>query len=282
MEITDWPYRLVDIASYGEDVKCANLSPLANAVNAANHDLISMLKPGDRILEVGCGVSSYLRDHMPEGSLWEGIDVFEKDSQGRKSIATRLGTVDAIPFDSCLFDHVVSNQSIEHWFEYDVTMEEGLREIARVMKMHGRLHINFPLHLHGHPFFVTGDIDAILCLFRVDFWKVLDITAFIDSGVPDYHGWERSGFPYWYVSRLRPVSSSYVVNIVSEKIVSRHVDVLHEERDRDVPIPVRKSLLERVLVHGPLVTSWKIKRRLVQILHTLLKKDPVTKKSVAD
>ena len=268
MVLNNWSYEMRDIASYPAYVKNPFLSPLANAVTAANFDLIGKIKPGDRVLEVGCGISSYIRDNMPEYTFWEGIDVFERDSRGRTCIATRLGSVHSIPFKSDWFNFVVSNQSIEHWFEYGVSIERGLKEIARVLKVKGKLHINFPFHLHGHPLFVTGDIDSILALFKQSIWQINNVIAYIDSVEPDYHGWNHSKFPYSYVSTIREVNTSYVVNIISEKITSRFDEHVENPDKRPLILPRRKSLLGRSIKHGLRVTTWKIMRKIFRLLHS--------------
>ena len=60
---------------------------------------------------------------------WDGIDVFEVNKLGVKSLATKIASVENIPFADHYFDYVLSNQSIEHWREYDVSPAVGLSEI---------------------------------------------------------------------------------------------------------------------------------------------------------
>ena len=258
MKLHDWKYTIKNIASYPSGVKSLDESVMANAVNAANYDLVKQLKPTDKILEIGCGAASYLRDHIPGGATWDGIDVYEKDSRGRKCIATRLGSVHCIPFENDVFDVVLSNQSIEHWFEYDVELEQGLSEIARVLRVDGRAYLNFPFYLHGHPLFVTGDLDGILSFVDADVWEVEDIVAFEDSEESNYVGWQRCGFPDFYVQRLGETHTSYVVELVLRKKSSIKNELPEQPSSRQLDIPSRLSANRRALVHGIDVFLWKL------------------------
>jgi SAM-dependent methyltransferase len=257
MKITAWKYRTQDISTLSPEVKEPNLTLVANGANAAIYDLIKVLKPGHTVLDIGCGSFSYLKNHLPDFTTWQGIDVVEIDSRGRKTIATKLGSVHAIPFQSGSFDFVMCNQSIEHWHEYNVDMADGLKEISRVLKSGGRLHINFPLYLHGHPWFVTGDMEAILSIWDKSDWEIEDVVGYEDWSVENYHGWEHCNFPYFYVSKFGNVFSSFTCSIVARKVSN----VQRKQTDATGHVPLklckRKSLLGRALIHGLCVTSWK-------------------------
>ena len=261
MEIYQWNYDRKNIADYPEIVKDSELLLPANGANAAIYDLIQVLKPGHRVLDIGCGSFSFLKEHLPNSVTWDGIDVFETDDRGRESIATKLGSVDAIPFQNESFDFVMCNQSIEHWYEYEVDMAEGLQEIARVLKTGGCLHTNFPLYLHGHPWFVMGDVNAILSIWDKSTWEVEDVVGFEDWSVEDYHGWERCKFPCWYVSKFAPVSSSFTCAIVARKTSSAKDKQIDDPENRPLRLSKRKFLLARALTHGLRVTAWKVARK---------------------
>jgi len=264
MKVQDWKYTVKNIASYPPGVKSIDESVMANAVNAANYDLVKQLDPSDRVLEIGCGSASYLRDHIADDKNWDGIDVYEKDSRGRKCIATRLGSVHSIPFENDAFDVVLSNQSIEHWFEYGVKLEQGLSEIARVLKVDGRAHLNFPFYLHGHPLFVTGDLDGVLSFIDKEIWKIEDVIAFEDSDESDYIGWQRCGFPDFYVQRSRTVNTSYVVELVLKKTSSKKDDVPEDPASRKLDISSRLSGNRRALAHGVDVFLWKLLKKVTR------------------
>lgn len=142
--------------------------------------LESMSKEGNlRVLEVGCGNWSYVHENLPEGVSFEAIDVVNS------KIATRMGSVEAIPFNDDSFDVVISNQSMEHWHEYGVTMPKGLSEISRVLKTGGEAWINVPNLLHGHRWFALHDFDEIRE--RLNF-SGFDVNVEI-LPTTDYYGW---------------------------------------------------------------------------------------------
>ena len=66
MKIKQWNYTTKDISDYPLGVKSPDESILANAVNAANYDLLQSIGPEDRVLEIGCGSSSFLKDNMKD------------------------------------------------------------------------------------------------------------------------------------------------------------------------------------------------------------------------
>jgi len=264
MKISNWGWAVRDIASYPEGVKDPNESVLANAVNAANYDLASRIEAGERVLEIGCGAASWLRDHLPFGTRWEGVDVYERDSRGRRCIATRMGSVHELPFPNGSFDWVLANQSIEHWYEYGVDAKVALSEIARVLRVKGQAHINFPLYLHGHQYFVRGDMPSILELVDKDIWGVEEVVAYADSEAPDYKGWRRCGYPDKYICRRGSVATSFVVSLVLEKISDHKDECPKDPEGRQVLIPRRISSFRMAMMHGLDVFIWKAMRKLLR------------------
>ncbi len=266
MDIGNWQYTVKDIAMYPGELMDPAESVLSNSVRAANFDLLQLLRPGERILEVGCGAGSYLRDNLPLGVEWHGIDICAYDSRGRGTIASKLGSVHAIPFDNGYFDWVVTNQSIEHWFEFNVELEQGLAEISRVLKLGGKARINFPLHLHGHPLFVKGDLDAITAIADPNVLALEDISAFIDSHSDNYYGWRLCGFPDCYVwSGGGGIKSSFVVEMAVRKISDQWDTHPEFPTERELELGPRLSGAERALVHGPYVLCWKILLRFKRL-----------------
>ncbi len=153
-------------------------SPLRNCVVAIVNEYGQLLKPGSRVLEVGCGAWSPLRDAAERiGGTWEGIDVNSR-YRGRPTIATRIGSVAKIPFADREFDYVVATQSLEHWEEHRVDPLQGLSEVFRVLRPCGWALFNVPIHFHGAPRFVFGRLHEIRSLFepfaseiRMEAWR---------------------------------------------------------------------------------------------------------------
>ncbi|RYF46827.1 MAG: class I SAM-dependent methyltransferase, partial [Cytophagaceae bacterium] len=149
-----------------------------------------------RVLEIGCGGWAYAKRLCEEaGCEWHGVDPMIVDSKGRKSIATKQGTVTNIPYPDGHFDVVLGVQSFEHWPEFDSTYDDGLREIFRVLKPGGLLSLNFPIHFHGHPMFINGDLDAIQSLFPSGDWQVtIEPWRREPDPLPLFKGWRTCGF----------------------------------------------------------------------------------------
>lgn len=118
-------------------------------------------RPGERVLEVGCG-----RGHLTGRLAEAGIDVVGIDANPRAAelaesdrVVTMLGEDLAFPDDS--FDAVVSVHAIEHIPD----LEGAFAEMARVLRPGGRVLFIYPAEpvqgifavptaviLHGNPF----------------------------------------------------------------------------------------------------------------------------------
>ena len=109
---------------------------------------LAQVKPGDCILEVGCGTGTLTlaakRQAGPSGKAF-GIDVIpgmielsqRKAAQANEDITFQLGSIDDIPFSENLFDVVMCSFMIFHMSED--TRRKGIAEIYRVLKPKGRL-----------------------------------------------------------------------------------------------------------------------------------------------
>mgnify|MGYP001422648613 CR=1 FL=1 len=147
-----------------------DVSPIRKCVIASLEKHLRPLK--DKIIcEIGCGEWSFAKDIVEKNNCWLGIDPIEYDSKGRKTIRTHEGTVNSIPLPSNYVDVVLANQSLEHWHEYKTTFKSGFSEMHRILKPGGILIMNFPIHLHGHPIFLRGDINKIKRLWNPKLWS---------------------------------------------------------------------------------------------------------------
>jgi SAM-dependent methyltransferase len=151
---------------------------LRNCISPIVEGYHKYLNSGHRVLEVGCGAWSPTRDYCHKiGATWEAIDILET-YMGKKTLATKIASVEDIPFPNEYFDFVIANQSMEHWEENNVPIQQGLNEIFRVLKTGGVALINVPIHFHGGYRFVRGDVDGIRQLFtpysneiRLEKWR---------------------------------------------------------------------------------------------------------------
>jgi len=187
-------------------------SPIRKIVINLNKRLakeISSLPHRQKILEIGCGSWSYLQENGMNLE-WHGIDVKKTTQYGNQTLATKIGSVEKIPYNSNTFDFVLCNQSIEHWYEYGVTFAKGLSEIHRVLKNGGIMQANVPIHLHGHKHFVLGNLNKIRKNFDSKSW-VLRTEKW--KNTHHYQGWKLNNIPKFMVAGR----SSYVFNIIASK-----------------------------------------------------------------
>jgi ubiquinone/menaquinone biosynthesis C-methylase UbiE len=105
------------------------------------------VKPGDRVLEVGCGTGTLTlaaaRQAGPSGKVF-GIDVLpgmievsqRKAAQARLDVTFQSGSIDDIPFPAGQFNVVMCSFMIFHMPE--AVRRKGIGEIYRVLKPQGR------------------------------------------------------------------------------------------------------------------------------------------------
>lgn len=259
MELIKWSHEKKDLKDYPSSIISSSLSVLANSVTAANHDFLQRLPSGSNVLEVGCGVTSYLKDNINE-STWFGVDVFEYNQNGMPTIATDIASVENLPYEDNKFDYVLSNQSIEHWQEYRVTTEDAIDEIFRTLRIRGKAILNFPIQLHGQKEFVKPDFKYIDSLFSKYSRKIIRRTAYYNSQEPNYKGWSKCSIPDFYVKESKDFEeTSYVVEYEVQKTISETHKV---KQDSSVSIKSRRSLFSRSLDYGVRVFIWKIFRKI--------------------
>jgi len=174
-------------------------SPIRKCVFAINKEIVKKINNEERdvdLLEIGCGCWSYIKSNSPKNLHWDGIDIVDIDNEGRKTIATRIGSVDKIPFGNNKFDYVLANQSIEHWYEFGVNFKKALSEISRVLKKEGQAMFNFPIYLHGHRIFLKGQKEKIYSLFNNKHWEIIFIKKWRYNPDPlkKYQGWKLDTF----------------------------------------------------------------------------------------
>jgi SAM-dependent methyltransferase len=163
--------------------------PIGGCEGPIARSYLEMIKPGMRVLEVGCGSWGLIRDRCLEvGAHFEGIDA-ETEYFGVKNIATRFENLADLSFEDESFDLVIGNQTMEHWAEYGCRTEWGLYQCFRVCKPGGQVLLNVPIHYHGTHLFLLGQIDRIRALFE----------PFSDSISMEEWGKQSQPIPAYYV-----------------------------------------------------------------------------------
>ena len=106
--------------------------------------------PG-RLLEIGCGLGSFLAQARDRGWKVQGVEVSPWAATQAKqaaSVPVLISRAEALPFHTGTFDAVVSH----HVFEHLPDPFQALRESRRVCRTGGRLLLVLPNELH-HLFF---------------------------------------------------------------------------------------------------------------------------------
>lgn len=124
-------------------------------------DRLVSMKPGDRVLEVGCGQGHLTRALAARGLEIIGIDANPKAAEIAGNGVVRHMVAEALEFDDETFDFVVSVHAIEHI----PPLEKALEEMTRVLKPGGEAVFIYPAEpiqglyaiptsviLHGTPF----------------------------------------------------------------------------------------------------------------------------------
>jgi ubiquinone/menaquinone biosynthesis C-methylase UbiE len=190
-------------------------SPLRRLIDKLWEENCKQIDSGHRVLEVGCGRQSHIKEMiLLRGAKWTGLDPQATD------LATIQGSVSKIPLPNHTFDVVICSQSIEHWYEYITTFEEGLREIFRVLKPGGQVFFDFPIFLHGHPYFMLGNTKKIMSIFNPQFWKIRSQKALKPQ--ISYNTWDgkrRKLLDQWFMEQMiiRDQNGSYIQSVVLEK-----------------------------------------------------------------
>jgi ubiquinone/menaquinone biosynthesis C-methylase UbiE len=102
--------------------------------------LVALLRPGDRVLNIGVGDGGFERMATKMGMVLSCLD---PSQQSIESLRTDLGIgsraqqgySDAIPFPDASFDAVVMSEVIEHLD--DAQIASTLREVSRVLSPYG-------------------------------------------------------------------------------------------------------------------------------------------------
>ncbi len=116
-------------------------------------------KPGERVLDLGCGDGQLTRRIAATGASVTGVDSSPSmvEAARARGVAAEVGHAETLPFADRSFDAVFSNAAL-HWVhDQDAMMEQ----VYRVLKPGGR----FVAEMGGH-----GNIAAI----RVAFMAVLN------------------------------------------------------------------------------------------------------------
>ncbi len=91
-------------------------------------------KPGNKLLDIACGIGLVLKAGNESGLRTCGLDISDEAIKRAKAISPEselvVGDGENLPWPDGSFDHVTSLGSLEHYLD----PEKGMREIARMLK----------------------------------------------------------------------------------------------------------------------------------------------------
>ena len=150
----------------GHDLFLPVYDPIVNLMgfDRARQELISAadIEPGHHVLDIGCGTGTLvvkLKRQYPSAHV-VGIDPDPKVLRRARTKATRAavsvqldaGFADQLPYKDDSFDRVFSSFMFHHLEEQE--RENMLREVLRVLKVNGSLHlVDFIADDASHGFF---------------------------------------------------------------------------------------------------------------------------------
>lgn len=166
-------------------------------------DFLSYVKPGQKILDAGCGEGVLSVIMAKAGAIVVACDLSQPNitqakkyamEQGLSNIEFMLGDLENLPFSDNSFDLVISSHVLEHLPDFD----RGLQEIMRVSK--NRAIVAIPTILNpcswtqvgGGWFYLKGPRSFLSCCYGL-FKTAISLISFQD-GVKESYGQE--GVPH--------------------------------------------------------------------------------------
>ena len=123
------------------------------------------IRPGDRVLDAGCGEGRHCFGALSRGANVVGLDLDlaslrdpSKRLRRESTLQGRLGAMlqgDAfhLPFPDASFDKVICSEVMEHVHDY----RGAARELARVTKPSGRVAVTIPTWTSENLYLRLGD-----------------------------------------------------------------------------------------------------------------------------
>jgi SAM-dependent methyltransferase len=123
------------------------------------------LRPGDLVLDAGCGEGRHCFGALERGARVVGVDL-DRDSLRKASGALRFrahelgrlggmlqGDAFRLPFADARFDRVICSEVMEHVHDY----RAAARELARVVRPGGTVAVTIPTATSEHLYLRLGD-----------------------------------------------------------------------------------------------------------------------------
>ncbi len=189
----------------------------------------------EEVLEIGFGRFTLARNLVRRGGgRWSGIDPGQPRARRSGLGLGGYGEAASIPFPDSTFDRVFGIQTLEHWGQRAVSgrrpsrYSDCMAELHRVLRPHGRLYLDAPIHFHGHEMFIMGDLERVRALFDPMYWEHLVEEHWREDHLPlrPYPAGERAqadwaeeviSYPREAVEELRGNSSVWLIAFEARK-----------------------------------------------------------------
>lgn len=135
--------------------------------------LTAGLRPGSRVLEVGCGTGLLTEEIANRGVKVFSLDISQellkqaRDKSGNRDIVFFCSSAYELGFKDSSFDHIIGMSVLHH-----LDMERALAEFHRILRKGGRVAFSEPNMLNPHIFCERH-------FFREKFHNSPDETAFV-------------------------------------------------------------------------------------------------------
>ena len=143
------PISLGFVTSDFHDAAWASLpeGALPEALARRRAFLMGAVRPGDRVLDLGCGDGAFAAELAGAGAHVVGVDVSEEALRRARGahpgLEVRLVAPDEpLPFEDASFDAVWAGEVVEHVMD----VARLLSEVRRVLRPEGRLLLTAPNH----------------------------------------------------------------------------------------------------------------------------------------
>lgn len=201
------------------------------------------LRPGDRLLDAGCGEGRHCFGALERGAHVVGLDLDRPSlkaasrplrSRGRargRLAAMMQGDVFRLPFGDETFDKVICSEVMEHVHDYPA----AARELARVTRPEGLVAVTIPTATSEHLYLRLGDEYFESPGGHIRIFRPRDLAlALADAGLATLGCGFAHGFhtPYWVLrsamhlpdadqSPLVRAYRKFLIQVVGSPLMSR-------------------------------------------------------------
>ncbi|MHC5111192.1 MAG: class I SAM-dependent methyltransferase [Planctomycetota bacterium] len=238
----DWDGYSLEIAKRKESDEWAVL----REARESHYEELFTIKPGDKVLDAGCGHGEYCVYGLEHGARVWAFDYSEEMVQYTRQILAMTdleaetveeGSVLEIPYADNTFDAVICLSVLDHIAD----REKGFRELARVLKPGGHMYIDVP-NKYAYHWRACFGVMRMLGMYpagKIHFFKPRELERMVrDAGChvearlgltfsPPFSGLyttdlrRRTFLPDWLIG---PLDRMY---LATEKLARRHAPLRH-------------------------------------------------------